>query len=80
MTLSIPAIDSYWSVRHVRSTHVTNGVEPAIGAPSTVHTWVDHIVAPALSIDAETGGGLLGGTDFIVLASRAGGYGPGTPR
>ena len=29
------------------------------GAPSTVHAWVDHIVAPGLSIDAETGGGLL---------------------
>ncbi len=50
------------------------------GAPSTVHAWVDHIVAPGLSIDAETGGGLLDGTDFIVLASRGGGYGPGTPR
>lgn len=50
------------------------------GPPSTVKAWVDHIVAPGLSIDAETGGGLLGGTDFIVLASRGGGYGPGTPR
>ncbi len=50
------------------------------GPPSTVKAWVDHIVAPGLSIDAETGGGLLGGTDLIVLASRGGGYGPGTPR
>jgi FMN-dependent NADH-azoreductase len=50
------------------------------GAPSTVHAWVDHIVAPGLSIVAETGGGLLGDTDFIVLASRGGGYGSGTPR
>jgi len=50
------------------------------GAPSTVKAWVDHIVAPGLSIDAETGGGLLGGADFIVLASRGGGYGSGTPR
>ena len=50
------------------------------GPPSTVKAWVDHIVAPGLSIDAETGGGLLGGTDFIVLSSRGGGYGPGTPR
>jgi FMN-dependent NADH-azoreductase len=50
------------------------------GAPSTVKAWVDHIVAPGLSMDAETGGGLLGGTDLIVLASRGGGYGPGTPR
>src|ERR1700752_616684 len=44
------------------------------GPPSTVKAWVDHIVAPGLSMDAETGGGLLGGTDFIVLASRGGGY------
>jgi FMN-dependent NADH-azoreductase len=50
------------------------------GPPSTVKAWVDHIVAPGLSIDAETGNGLLGDTDFVVLTSRGGGYGPGTPR
>jgi len=50
------------------------------GAPSTVKAWVDHIVAPGLSIDAETGAGLLGDTEFVVLESRGGGYGPGTPR
>jgi len=50
------------------------------GAPSTVHAWVDHIVAPGLSVDQETGKGLLADTEFIVLASRGGGYGPGTPR
>lgn len=50
------------------------------GPPSTVKAWVDHIVAHGLSIDAETGEGLLGGTDFIALSSRGGGYGPGTPR
>ena len=50
------------------------------GPPSTVKAWVDHIVAPGLSIDAESGAGLLGDNDFIVLESRGGGYGPGTPR
>jgi FMN-dependent NADH-azoreductase len=50
------------------------------GPPSTVKAWVDHIVAQGLSIDAETGAGLLCDTDLIVLASRGGGYGPGTPR
>jgi FMN-dependent NADH-azoreductase len=50
------------------------------GAPSTVHAWVDHIVAFGLSIDAETSEGRLGDTDFIVLASRGGGSGQGTPR
>jgi FMN-dependent NADH-azoreductase len=50
------------------------------GAPSSVHAWVDHLIALGLSIDPETHAGLLGGRDFVVLASRGGGYGPGTPR
>jgi FMN-dependent NADH-azoreductase len=50
------------------------------GAPSTVKAWVDHIIASGLSIDPETHAGLLGGRDFLVIASRGGGYGAGTPR
>ena len=50
------------------------------GAPSSVKAWVDYLIAPGLSIDPETHAGLLGGRDFIVLASRGGGYGEGTPR
>lgn len=49
------------------------------GPPSTVKAWVDHLVAPGLSI-GEDGTGLLGQADFIVIESRGGGYGPGTPR
>ena len=50
------------------------------GAPSSVKTWVDHLIAPGLSIDAETHAPLLGGREFVVLASRGGGYAEGTPR
>jgi FMN-dependent NADH-azoreductase len=50
------------------------------GAPSSVKSWVDHLLAPGLSVDAETHAGLLGGREFIVLASRGGGYNEGTPR
>jgi FMN-dependent NADH-azoreductase len=50
------------------------------GPPSTVKSWVDHLVAPGLSFDAVTHEGFLGDTEFIVLAARGGGYGPGTPR
>ncbi|MEV4809763.1 FMN-dependent NADH-azoreductase [Micromonospora avicenniae] len=50
------------------------------GAPSSVKTWVDHLIAPGLAYDPETNAGLLGGREFIVLTSRGGGYGPGTPR
>jgi FMN-dependent NADH-azoreductase len=50
------------------------------GAPSSVKTWVDRLIAPGLSIDPETHAGLLSGRNFVVLASRGGGYGAGTPR
>jgi FMN-dependent NADH-azoreductase len=50
------------------------------GAPSSVKTWVDHLLAPGLSLDAETKAPLLGGREFVVLASRGGGYGQGSPR
>ncbi|MGV9803699.1 FMN-dependent NADH-azoreductase [Mycobacterium sp. NPDC003449] len=50
------------------------------GAPSIVKAWVDHIVAAGLSFDPVSGAGLLGDTEFIVLESQGGGYGPGTPR
>jgi FMN-dependent NADH-azoreductase len=50
------------------------------GPPSTVKAWVDHLIAPGISVDAETNDGLLGDTEFIVLAARGGGYGLATPR
>jgi FMN-dependent NADH-azoreductase len=50
------------------------------GPPSAVKSWIDHVVAPGLSIDPATMTGLLGGREMIVLASRGGGYRPGTPR
>ena len=50
------------------------------GAPSSVKAWLDHLIAPGLSIDPETKAPLLGGREFVVLASRGGGYAEGTPR
>jgi FMN-dependent NADH-azoreductase len=50
------------------------------GPPSTIKAWVDHLIGRGLSIDAETGAGLLGGRELLVLAARGGGYDPGTPR
>lgn len=50
------------------------------GPPSTVKAWVDHLIVAGVSFDPATGGGLLGDTDFVVLAARGGGYGAGTPR
>jgi FMN-dependent NADH-azoreductase len=50
------------------------------GPPSSVKSWVDHVIAGGLSLDPVTHQGLLGGRDFLVLAARGGGYGEGTPR
>lgn len=50
------------------------------GVPSSVKAWVDHLIAPGLAFDPETQEGLLGGRDFVVIATRGGGYGPGAPR
>ncbi|WP_405583176.1 FMN-dependent NADH-azoreductase [Streptomyces sp. NBC_01190] len=50
------------------------------GAPSTIKSWIDHLIAPGLSYDPETSKGLFAGRELIVLASRGGGYGAGTPR
>jgi FMN-dependent NADH-azoreductase len=50
------------------------------GPPSTVKSWVDHLIAPGLAMDPATGEGLLGGREMIVLQARGGGYGEGTPR
>ncbi|MET8119372.1 NAD(P)H-dependent oxidoreductase [Micromonospora sp. NPDC005189] len=50
------------------------------GAPSSVKAWVDHLMVAGLAYDPTTQQGLLGGREFVVLASRGGGYGEGTPR
>jgi FMN-dependent NADH-azoreductase len=50
------------------------------GPPSTVKSWVDHLIAPGLAMDPASGDGLLGGREMIVLQARGGGYAEGTPR
>lgn len=50
------------------------------GPPSSVKSWVDHLLVPGLAYSPETREGLLGDAELIVLATRGGGYGAGTPR
>ncbi len=50
------------------------------GPPSSVKTWVDHLIVPGLALNPETHEGLLGDRTMIVLGARGGGYSPGTPR
>jgi FMN-dependent NADH-azoreductase len=50
------------------------------GPPSTVKAWLDHLIAPGLSMDPVSGDGLLADHELIVLQARGGGYAEGTPR
>jgi FMN-dependent NADH-azoreductase len=50
------------------------------GPPSTVKAWLDHLIAPGLSMDRVSGDGLLADHELIVLQARGGGYAEGTPR
>ncbi|WP_181767332.1 FMN-dependent NADH-azoreductase [Streptomyces albidus (ex Kaewkla and Franco 2022)] len=46
--------------------------------PSTLKAWIDHVILQGRTAGAETPSGA--GTPTVVVASRGGGYGPGTPR
>lgn len=48
--------------------------------PSALKAWIDHVVWPGLTVDTTTGRGLLTNLPAVVVLTRGGGYGPGTPR
>jgi FMN-dependent NADH-azoreductase len=82
-----PAQAQAWSVLHelvgeIRAADVILLGMPLynFGPPSTLKSWVDHLIAPGVTMDGATGEGLLAGPELIVLAARGGGYAPGTPR
>ena len=68
-----------WS-SSTRQAMLKPGMTLSSAAPDVYKRQVDHLIAPGLSIDAETKVPLLDGREFVVLASRGGGYAEGTPR
>jgi FMN-dependent NADH-azoreductase len=48
--------------------------------PSTLKSWVDHMVVPEFQFDQEKGTGALLGTKVFAAIARGGSYLPGTPR
>ncbi|MET7933408.1 NAD(P)H-dependent oxidoreductase [Streptomyces sp. NPDC005322] len=46
--------------------------------PSTLKAWLDHVIIMGRTAGAEKT--TTSGTPAVVVASRGGGYGPGTPR
>ncbi|MFG2629062.1 FMN-dependent NADH-azoreductase [Streptomyces sp. NPDC048473] len=58
-----------------------------IGAPmynysvsASLKAWIDRVGFPGAFTDADTGDSLLQGTRVVVISTRGGTYGPGTPR
>ena len=45
--------------------------------PSTLKAWLDHVLVPGRTAGEQPS---AAGTPTVVVASRGGGYGPGTPR
>jgi FMN-dependent NADH-azoreductase len=48
--------------------------------PSGLKAWLDRIIGPRLMVDQQTGVAPLSGKRVVVVNSRGGSYGPGTPR
>lgn len=46
--------------------------------PSTLKAWLDHVILVGRTAGVEES--TVAGTPAVVVASRGGGYGPGTPR
>ncbi len=51
------------------------------GIPSQLKAWIDLIAVPGVTFRYSSAGpeGLLGGRKVIVISSRGGAYGPGSP-
>jgi FMN-dependent NADH-azoreductase len=82
-----PAQEASWELTHELIAEIRQADTVLLGlplynygAPSSIKSWVDHLIAPGLSFDPATGTGLLGDREFLVLASRGGGYTGGAPR
>ncbi|WP_028646601.1 FMN-dependent NADH-azoreductase [Nocardiopsis sp. CNT312] len=48
--------------------------------PASLKGWIDRITFPGAFTGADSGEPLLRGTRVVVVTTRGGGYGPGTPR
>jgi FMN-dependent NADH-azoreductase len=48
--------------------------------PAAVKAWIDRVTFPGVYIDQTSGAQLLANTQVVIVCSRGGAYGPGTPR
>jgi FMN-dependent NADH-azoreductase len=50
------------------------------GVPAALKAWIDRVTFPGALTDPLTGEPALRGTRVVLVCTRGGGYGPGTPR
>jgi FMN-dependent NADH-azoreductase len=51
-----------------------------LSVPAALKAWIDRITFPGAFTNPDSGESVLAGTRVVVVATRGGAYGPGTPR
>ncbi|MER5280159.1 NAD(P)H-dependent oxidoreductase [Streptomyces sp. NPDC002809] len=85
--IASPAEKREWALTRPLIDELLEAGTVLIGAPlynysvaASLKTWIDRVGFPGAFIDPDTGDSLLRGTKVVVISSRGGAYGPGTPR
>ncbi|WP_235031716.1 FMN-dependent NADH-azoreductase [Actinacidiphila yanglinensis] len=82
-----PAEEREWALTRPLVTELLAAGTVLIGAPmynyavsALLKAWIDRVGFPGAFTDPHTGESLLRGTRLVVVTTRGGAYGPGTPR
>ncbi|MFH8556494.1 FMN-dependent NADH-azoreductase [Streptomyces celluloflavus] len=81
-----PAEEREWALTRPLIADLLAADTVLIGAPmynysisAALKAWIDRVSFPGAFTDPDTGTGLLAGTRVVVISTRGGAYGPGTP-
>ncbi|MFE7046269.1 FMN-dependent NADH-azoreductase [Streptomyces atratus] len=82
-----PAEEREWGLTRLLITELLAADTVLIGAPmynysvsALLKAWIDRVSFPGVFTDPDTGKSLLRGVKIVVVTTRGGTYGPGTPR
>ncbi|MFD0342365.1 FMN-dependent NADH-azoreductase [Streptomyces sp. NPDC127117] len=82
-----PAEEREWALTRSLIAGLLAADTVVIGAPmynfsvsALLKAWIDRVGFPGVFTDPDTGASLLRATNVVVIATRGGAYGPGTPR
>ncbi|WP_327296029.1 MULTISPECIES: NAD(P)H-dependent oxidoreductase [unclassified Streptomyces] len=82
-----PAEEREWALTRPLITELLAADTVLIGAPmynysvsALLKAWIDRVGFPGVFTDPVTGGNLLRDARVVVITTRGGAYGPGTPR